>query len=158
MTELITKKFGKLEYREESVFVFPRGLPAFEHEKEFVPIEDPALARLIFLQSTHTRELCFLALPVETVDREYRLEVAPEDLAALGMDTHRQPLLGSEVVALALLCVSDNAAVTANLLAPVVVNLANRRAVQAVRSDARYSPRHTLSGEAPPAPRGTAAC
>jgi flagellar assembly factor FliW len=34
---------------------------------------------------------------------------------------------------------------TANLLAPLVVNLAARLGVQAVRSDARYSHRHPLA-------------
>jgi len=144
MAELISKKFGKLEYREDSVFLFPQGIPAFEQEKEFVPIENPATAGLVYLQSTKTPELCFLALPVTAVDREYQLEVGREDLVVLGLDSHRQPQPGTEVLVLVLLCISAAGPVTANLSAPVVVNLANRRAVQAVRSDSRYSPRQEL--------------
>jgi len=147
MAELISKKFGKLEYQEDSVFLFPQGLPAFEDEKEFVPIENPDTAGLVYLQSAKTPELCFLALPAGAVDREYQLEVGRDDLAALGLDTHRQPLPGAEVLVLVLLCISADVPVTANLLAPVVVNLANRKAVQAVRSDSRYSPRHELRQE-----------
>jgi flagellar assembly factor FliW len=147
MAELNTKKFGALEYREDSVFLFPRGLPAFEHETEFVPIEDLATAGLVYLQSVRTRELCFVAFPAAAVDPRYQLLVGRDDLAVLGLDTLRQPRPGEEVLVLALLCISGNSPVTANLLAPVVVNLANRRAVQAVRSDGQYSPRHEIGLE-----------
>jgi flagellar assembly factor FliW len=144
MALLHTKKFGRLEFREDSVFMFPKGLPAFEHEKEFVPIEDPATAGLVYLQSIQTRDLCFLAFPMGAVDPQYQLQVGADDLATLDLDTRHQPLPGTEVLVLALLCITANSSVTANLLAPVVVNLANRRAVQAVRSDGRYSPRHKV--------------
>jgi len=144
MAQLHTKKFGPMEFREDSVFLFPQGLPAFEHEKEFVPIEDPATAGLVYLQSVHTRDLCFLAFPVGAVDPRYQLQVGSDDLASLGLDPSRQPIPGTEVLVLVLLCICANSPVTANLLAPVVVNLANRRAVQAVRSDGRYSPRQKI--------------
>ena len=147
MAQLNTKNFGPMEFREDSVFLFAQGLPAFEHEKEFVPIEDPATAGLVYLQSVHTRDLCFLAFPVGAVDPHYQLQVGSDDLSSLGLDTGCQPRPGTEVLVLVLLCIAVNSPVTANLLAPVVVNLANRKGVQAVRSDNRYSPRHELREE-----------
>lgn len=147
MAELTSKKFGKIDYREDSVFLFPLGLPAFEQEKEFAPVEDSATAGLVYLQSTKTPELCFLAFPAAAIDPNYQLEVSRDDLSVLGLDTHRQPKMGPEVLVLVLLCISDENPLTANLSAPVVVNLANRVAVQAVRSDGRYSSRHQLPQE-----------
>jgi flagellar assembly factor FliW len=46
---------------------------------------------------------------------------------------------------LAILTVPKEGPVTANLLAPVVVNLATRVAVQAVRADTMYSHRHPIA-------------
>jgi flagellar assembly factor FliW len=51
MPSVDTKYFGSLEYREESVYEFPHGLPAFENETMFVLIEQPENRPLVFLQS-----------------------------------------------------------------------------------------------------------
>jgi flagellar assembly factor FliW len=51
---------------------------------------------------------------------------------------------------LALLSIADGGRMTANLLAPIVINLADRVAVQAVRSDLKYSHQHPVSIEEVP--------
>ncbi|MGH9665146.1 MAG: flagellar assembly protein FliW, partial [Bryobacteraceae bacterium] len=99
------------------------------------------------LQSLIRPELCFLTLPVEVLTPDYRLNAAAEDLTALELNTAAQPKIGEEVLCLAILSVTGNQPPTANLLAPVVVNLKNRRAVQAVRLDAAYSHQHPLAVE-----------
>jgi flagellar assembly factor FliW len=149
-----TKYFGTMVYREESVFEFPWGLPAFEHEKHFVLIESPEHAPLVFLQSLADPGLCFLAFPILVVDRDYQLGIAPEDLAALELDTDRQPELGADVLVLALLSLHDGFSATANLMAPIVINLGTRRALQAIRCDSLYSYEHSL---APPSAQAPAA-
>lgn len=143
-----TKYFGTLPYLEESVFHFPAGLPAFENETRFVPIELQEHDPLIFLQSLEQSELCFLAFPILVVDRGYRLAVSDEDLATIDLDTGRQPRLASEVMVLALLSLHDGFSATANLMSPIVVNLKTRRAVQAVRHDSLYSYRHPIAQRA----------
>jgi flagellar assembly factor FliW len=148
MSILRTKYFGEIEQAEESGFHFPLGLPAFEGEKRFVPIELPGSEPLVFLQSTVTPELCFLAFPIQVIDAEYNLGLAPEDLAVLGLSGDRQPRVGKEVLALALLSVRDGFPVTANLMAPVVVNLQTGQSLQAVRHDSRYSFEHPVQGAA----------
>jgi flagellar assembly factor FliW len=140
-----TKYFGTMAYREESVFEFPWGLPAFEHEKHFVPIESPKHAPLVFLQSLADPGLCFLAFPILVVDRDYQLGISPEDLAGLGLNMDRQPELGADVLVLALLSLHDGFSATANLMAPIVINLSTRRALQAIRCDSLYSFEHSLA-------------
>jgi flagellar assembly factor FliW len=88
---------------------------------------------------------------------DYDLAMTREDLERLGLDSSRQPAPGREVLCLALLCSPESGPVTANLLAPVVVNLATRAAVQAIRADARYSHRHVIRPE-PARPGGYASC
>ena len=134
-----TKYCGRLVYGPESVFDFPAGLPGFEDQKRFVFIETPQYAPLVFLQSLQDARLCFLALPVQVVDPNYRLAVAPEDLAALNLSPDRQPVQGVNVLALALISLGGESSPSANLMAPIVVNLATRGAVQAIRHDSAYS-------------------
>jgi len=144
MLSIPTKYFGILSCREDAVFEFPRGLPAFEDERRFVLIELAENSPLVFLQSLTLPTLCFLAFPILVVDREYRLGVPGEDLAALDLDPKRQPALGDEVLVLALVSLHDGFSLTANLMAPVVLNLKTRRGLQAIRQDQLYSHQHVV--------------
>jgi flagellar assembly factor FliW len=153
MRSIETKYFGTLPCSEDSVFDFPQGLPAFEEEKSFLLIEPPEgeppeAAPLVFLQSMARASLCFAALPILVVDGGYELGIAPEDLEDLGLEVGRQPALGSEVMVLALLTVNDEFGVTANLMAPIVLNLRTRRGLQAIRRDSRYFHEHPVAARA----------
>lgn len=144
MPQFVTNQFGPIEYTEEAAWEFPHGLPAFEDQTRFLPIEPPVYAPIVFLQSLIRPELCFLALRVGDLLPDYRLNVSSDDLAALDLEATRQPTIGEEVLCLVILSVTGNQPPTANLLAPVVVNQRNRRAVQAVRMDTAYSHQHPL--------------
>lgn len=148
MPSVETKYFGALPYAEESVFDFPQGLPAFEEEKAFVLIQAPEGAPLFFLQSMARAGLCFAAFPILVVDRHYQLGIAPEDLEALGLDARRQPALGAEVMVLALVSLNGEFLATANLMAPLVLNVKTRRGLQAIRRDFRYSHQHSITSPA----------
>ncbi|HEX5229910.1 MAG TPA: flagellar assembly protein FliW [Bryobacteraceae bacterium] len=126
------------------MFDFPQGLPAFEEEKRFVLIELPDRAPLVFLQSLSHASLGFAAFPISAVDEKYQLAIAAEDLEGLGLDSARQPVIGDEVIALALVSLHGKFQATANLMAPIVLNLKRRRGLQAIRRDARYSHVHPL--------------
>jgi flagellar assembly factor FliW len=120
---------------------FPLGIPAFEAERRFRLIErDP----LLFLESETNPGLSFLLLPVALIDPDYRLALAPEDRETI------QASAKSPLLCLAVITAVEDSPPTANLLAPVVVNLDSRRAVQAVRSDSVYSHKHPLLAEGAP--------
>ncbi len=89
--------------------------------------------------------LCFAAFPILVVDRHYQLGIAPEDLEELGLDARRQPALGAEVMVLALVSLNGEFLATANLMAPMVLNVKTRRGLQAIRRDFRYSHQHSIS-------------
>jgi flagellar assembly factor FliW len=78
------------------------------------------------------------------VDPGYEMGLIQDDRELLGLEGSRQPEAGPEVLCLAILTAPPDGPPTANLLAPVVINLATRVGVQAVRADARYSHRHRL--------------
>lgn len=148
-----TKYDGIIEFTDDSVFVFPEGLIGFEGEISFLPLQPPGAEPLVLLQSTITPELCFIALPVRVVDPEYQLAIVPEDLPRLGLPANRQPAIGADVLCLALITIHDGGeGTTANLLAPVVVNLKTRRAVQCISSDPGHSHQHPFLAPAEASP------
>jgi flagellar assembly factor FliW len=142
MPKIISRNFGAVEFSPGEQFVFPNGLPGFPCETDFLPVEVPDQLPLVYLQSLRTSDLCFVAAPVNCVVEDYQLCADAEDLTLidLGPDNARGP----QTLCLALLCFAEDGRATANLRAPLIVNLRNRRGVQAIRNDDRYAFRFPL--------------
>jgi flagellar assembly factor FliW len=139
-----TKYFNELEYQDQARVEFQAGLPGFESERQFILIERPDLKPLVFVQSLATPDLCFLTLPVLTLEPDYRLAMSDADRQALGL--RRPPAIGRDVACLAILNVRESGTVV-NLLAPLVIDLRTQRAVQAIVSEGGYSHEHPLGTE-----------
>jgi flagellar assembly factor FliW len=137
------------------VIHFPRGLPGFDHRRRFLPLAFSHTHPLIFLQSIEDPALCFITLPVLAADLSYRLDIAAEDLALIGLPRRPQPRIGEDILCVAVLSIREDGP-TANLLAPIVVNLHNRTGVQAVSRNSGYSHRHPLGGRRQAAREATA--
>jgi len=139
-----TRYFGPVDYDEQSVMLFPDGIPAFEQEQRFLALRQPINEPLVFLQSLANPNLCFATLPALSACPGYQLSMAPEDLDALRLETARQPVIGRDVLCLAILSLEENAPPTVNLLAPIVVNLRTLCGRQAIQTDSLYSHREAL--------------
>ena len=142
MPAVKTKYFGKIPYELGSEIEFPAGLPAFEERRKFVLIQLPKTHPLLFLQSLDQPDVCFPVLRALAVDPHYRLQLAKEDLRRLDLPISRQPRVGEDIECLAVVALRKDGA-TANLLAPVIINLRKMQAVQAVGADS-YSLQHPL--------------
>jgi flagellar assembly factor FliW len=148
-----TRQFGTIDYRNDETVEFPLGLPAFEQERKFLLIQRQETGPMVFLQSLGQPGLCFVTLPLLVIDPFYQLSVSAEDLRILGLTESLlkgvQPEVGREIEALAIMSVT-NSRPTANLLAPVIINVLPRGlqlpaiGVQAIRLDRQYSHEHAL--------------
>jgi flagellar assembly factor FliW len=150
MPILETKNFGKISYEAESEVEFPCGLPGFDSRTRFIAVTFVESEPLIYLQSLEDPDLCFITMPVLSVDPKYRLTASEEDLERLGLPTTCQPRIGDDVLCLAVLSIRETGP-TANLLAPVLINLRTRKAVQAVAPESDYSHQHVLLAPEEPA-------
>jgi flagellar assembly factor FliW len=138
MTVCQTKFHGSLEYEPEQVLQIPRGLFGFVSETEFLLLEIPSLRPLVFIQSIRTANLCFLSLPVQVVDSTYQLTLRDVDVRAFGYSAERSPEIGEDLLCLTLLTLSEKQGTTANLQAPLVIDIKRHRGMQAIVS-AEYS-------------------
>jgi len=141
-----TTSFGNIAYEPESELDFPCGLPGFDSRRRFVAVRFVESDPLIYLQSLEDPALCFVTMPILSVDPRYRLKVSSEDLGQLGLPAMRQPKIGEDVLCLTVLAIRETGP-TANLLAPIVINLKTRRAVQAIAPESDYSHEHELMPE-----------
>ena len=149
MPVMKTKNFGTIDYAADAELEFPRGLPGFNDRRRFVAVRFVESDPLVYLQSLEDPALCFITMPVLAVDPRYRLKVAGEDLDQIGLASARQPKIGEEVFCLTVLSMRETGP-TANLLAPIVINLKTRRAVQAIAPESAYSHQYELMPEESP--------
>jgi len=144
MPRLVSKYFGELNYSTEAVFQFAEGIPAFEDQTAFVFLEQPQTHPLVFMQSLVNPGLCFITVPVLVADPAYRPDLSPEDLALLELPPEPPPRAGSDILCLSMVTVSEQADPTVNLASPIVLNLRNRKGVQAILPSSGYSLRQPL--------------
>jgi flagellar assembly factor FliW len=144
MPRLMSQYFGELDYVTEAAFQFPEGIPAFEDQTAFVFIEQPQTHPLVFMQSLVNPGLCFITVPVRVADPAYRPDLSPEDLALLELPSEPPPQAGSDILCLAMVTVSEQADPTVNLASPIVLNLRDRKGVQAILTSSGYSLRQPL--------------
>ena len=150
MPSFQTKYFDLVSFERSSVLEFPHGLPGFEERRSFVALQFEDRRPIVFLQSIEDPELCFLTVPVGVVDADYHLQVNEEDRSHAGLPPLRPLRIGDDVLCLAVLSVRESGP-TANLLAPLVINLHNRKGVQAIAAESGYSHQHPLETQAAPA-------
>ncbi len=140
-----TPRFGTIEVEEDKLLQFEQGLPGFPTCKRFVVMDHDLQTPLKWLQSVDRPEVAFLVVEPEQIVGSYQVEVPDSVLQQLGLEQGAQP---SDVALFVILNVADEN-LTANLRAPVVVNVAQRRAFQLILDRSDVSLRHPL------APRGT---
>jgi len=151
MSRIPTKFFGECDCEAGALFSFPSGLPGFEDERSFFFLKIPGAEPLLFLQSVSTRSLCFILLPILVVDPHYDLKLAPDELSELQLPLDRRPVIGEDILCAATICSGDGE-VTANLMAPIIVNLQAKIGMQAIHGESGYSHRHPLLFEVAPLP------
>jgi flagellar assembly factor FliW len=96
------------------------------------------------MQSLVNPGLCFITVPVRVADPAYRPDLSPEDLALLDLPSEPPPQAGSDILCLTMVTVSEQADPTVNLASPIVLNLRNRKGVQAILPSSGYSLRQPL--------------
>jgi flagellar assembly factor FliW len=122
---------GDIDWNPGCELLLPVGLPGFEDERRMIPVEVPLQRPLVFLQSLEHAGTCFVSLPVRTIFPSYQLRLSEEDRTTLLFEADRELSIGADVLCLALLVPFQNT-VQANLDAPIVINLHNRRCIQAL--------------------------
>lgn len=143
MKKVNTLRFGEIEIDEEKIVHFEDGIPAFEDEHEFVIIPYDDESPYVFLQSLTTPDLAFLMTMPFVFFPEYEFELDDETQAKLGIEEQEEMLIYS-LLTIPGGKVSD---MTANLMAPVVINTTNMQARQIVLDKSRYTTKHRLFPE-----------
>ncbi|KMY55508.1 flagellar assembly protein FliW [Bacillus sp. FJAT-27231] len=134
-----TKYHGQVEIEKEAILAFHHGIPGFVEEKQFTLLAFSDNDAFFVLQSMKTPQLGFIIANPFAFFPDYDIELdnatvealelqKPEDAAVYTILTVREPFNET----------------TANLQAPVVINMSNRKAKQAILNENRYHTRHLI--------------
>ncbi len=127
--KLATEQFGEILVEERHIFTFPNGLLGFEELHEFIIVRDERTEPVRWLLSVEHPELSF---PVMS---PYLL--LPSYSAGNGYCDHQR------FTPLVILTLGTDGA-TANLKAPIVLDVQNQRGEQIIIPSNKYSTQHPL--------------
>ncbi len=139
--KLSTKYFGEIEYSQEDVLRFPKGLFAFEEEREFLLLPfSGSNETLLCLQSVATSQLAFVVMNPFALDHAYAPVLQPEELEYLGVKE-------STELCFYVLCVVKNpvSSSTVNMKCPLALNDHTRQCIQVILDGEDYGMRHLLA-------------
>lgn len=132
-------RLGDMELSEEQVLYFPHGLPGFLEEREFAYLPHQENNPFTFLQSVTEPDLTFIIVEPFPFFQDYEFELPDELVQELDCSEENPPQIMNIV------SVPDSPEeMTANLLAPVVINCRARKAIQVVLEKTKYTTRHRL--------------
>lgn len=125
-----TTRFGQVEIKSEDLIEFKEGVLGFGHLRKFVLLDDPTDEVFAWIQSCERPEIAFPVLEPEFFAANYKFTLTKSDMEALnvkGMDRVK------------VFCIvtipEDPAMMTANLKAPILINIPDRLARQCVLQD-----------------------
>lgn len=132
-------RFGEIEVSEDKLLQFPHGLPGFPEERGFAYLPSADDNPFAFLQSTNEPDLTFIVVDPFAFFKDYEFSLDDQIASELGLSSDNPPQI------INIVSVPANAEeMTANLLAPVIVNTQSRTAIQMVLEKTAYTTRHRL--------------
>jgi len=134
-----TRYHGELIINEKDVIGFPKGIPGFIEEKEFVvlPLEDES--SIYILQSLKNPTLAFVIVNPFHYFPEYDFNIDDQVVENLKISS------SSDVLVYSILTVQkpfENT--TANLQAPIIINANSQQGKQIILNDDKYKTRHKI--------------
>ena len=141
--QIQTALFGELTITESDIINFSEGLPGFETDKEFILIPLGENSPFFYLQSIKEAELCLLLADPFTFFSDYQIKLSEVILQQLEIPQENPPL----IVLVVLTVPSDFKKATANLMAPVVINIEKNLGLQFIPEKTDYKTKHPLFPE-----------
>ena len=125
-----TSRFGPVTLQDEDIIEFPEGILGFNDLRQFVLLDDPNDEIFAWLQSCEVAQIAFPVLEPELFSASYRVALTKHDLESLGLQS-AEKIRSFSIITIP----EDPTQMTANLKAPVVINIERRTARQIVLQD-----------------------
>lgn len=139
MPVIQTTRFGEMQIDELNIVNFSQGLPGFPDEKEFVFIPYAENSPFAFLQSLTNPDLTFVVANPFVFDATYSFTLDDSAIHALGLKSEQFP----EIFVIVRIPEKVEE-MTANFMAPLVINWQTKQGLQFVLEQTKYQVRQPL--------------
>ena len=140
--QIETTRFGTVTVEDTDVITFPEGMLGFSKIHEYVLIERTDDSLFVWLQALKKPSVAFPLLEPQIFEMNYRVDMEEADRKLLKLDK----LKFAKVFAIVTIP-SDPTKMTANLKAPIVINLKKRLAHQVILHNQEYPIRRAIYAE-----------
>lgn len=137
-----TKFHGEIKIQADQIWSFPKGIPGFEDEKEFIilPIEGNDTFQV--LQSSKTPIVAFIVANPYTLVEDYSFNIDEPTIDLLEIEKEE------DIFVLSVLSLKNPFKIsTINLQAPLIFQSNLKKAKQMILNDNTYSMRHPIGSQ-----------
>ncbi|NBX92360.1 MAG: flagellar assembly protein FliW [Proteobacteria bacterium] len=134
-----TTRFGSISASENDIITFPEGMLGFSKIDQYVLIERADDSLFMWLQALKKPSVAFPLLEPQILEKTYKVEMLEEDLKVLQLKDLKHAKVFSIIT-----IPTDPSKMTANLKAPVVINLKNHLAKQVILHEMNYPIRKAI--------------
>ena len=135
-----TKQFGTIEIDSEKIVTMPLGIPGFRDRKQYVVLQKEETVPFLLFQSVEEPNLSFVVLDPVKIFPEYKLEKKDLD-KWVDWDLDADEISCFVIVTIPQ---GNPEEMTANLMAPLVINNDRKQGLQLILEGSYYSHRHQL--------------
>ena len=142
MIKVKTTRFGEIEVKTEDLIELPSGLIGFPELKRYVLLDHDKESPFKWLQSLDDPAIAFVLINPLLFKPDYTIEVTEAEVADMELKSEEDA-----VISVIITIPTNPQNMTANLKAPLVFNLQNRKGKQLVLSHSAYTTRHNIMEE-----------
>ncbi|MDD3236642.1 MAG: flagellar assembly protein FliW [Candidatus Gastranaerophilales bacterium] len=126
-----TTRFGEVEVDENHIFCFVNPIIGYDQYQKYLLMEHDKNSCFKWLQSLDEPDLAFPVTSTTFFDIEYNFEIQEDSASKIGLEKVEDLL----VLNIAAIPSNNPKNTTINLRAPVIINLANFKAMQLILPD-----------------------
>lgn len=135
-----TKYFGEVEVNQEDIIHFPNGLPGFENEVEFALLNLDEAGLYLSIQSIHSKDVALVIANPYLFFKDYEFSLDESTLDLLHIKSQ------SEVAVYSVITLREPFhQSTANLQAPIIINMLTQKGKQFILTNTSYKTRHLIA-------------
>lgn len=142
-TQVVTSRFGLLDIDPELALTFPDGLIGFENCRRYIVVRHQDNSAFRWLQSLDEPTVAFPIVEPGEFCAYYAPTISDSDARSLQLERDTPTILFTIIT----VPPSNPRDMTANLLAPLVINGLTRRGRQVIAQDEGYTTRHKIMDE-----------
>ena len=135
-----TTKFGEIEIDKNAIFDFVSPIIGFKNLKQYTIIDYKPDSPFKWLQSTEDMDLAFPITLCSFFGINYQFDIPDEEAQLLEIESADDVF----VCNIANIPSSNPQGATINMLAPIIINLKNKKAMQIILKNTDFEVRHKL--------------